>query len=454
MPRALTVLTLAVAIAAAAACGSTSSSTVAGPSPAKCQLSANNSTPNFTATGGQGAIVVQAARECAWTAASQVNWVALMPPTDGQGDSTLKYNVQPNPSALPRRGTVNVAGQIVEVGQEGASCRLNLDRNRAQIAADVTSIDVNVQGPTGCSWTTASEADWIAVTAGAQGSGPGRVTLRALANPGALRIGTVLIAGVRFELTQVSAAGPPPPPPPGCTFAVLPESVQLDGASAEGMFSLTTGARLHVDGHVQPAVAVDRVDGRGVPGARRSRTAPPPTTAAPRAQGRSPPARPSSPCSRRPQDPPACTFDVSPNAPITADASGKTGTIAVTTASTCSWTASASDSWIQVSPRPRRARARSRTRLRRTLAPARARATLTVAGTTIAVTQEGAAGQPITLRGDAAERHGRVPCNHVHARGPDRAGERLHELQGRQVSEAEERGDRDRPWPAQLGRNR
>ena len=166
MPRALTVLTLAVAIAAAAACGSTSSSTVAGPSPAKCQLSATNSTPNFTATGGQGAIVVQAARECAWTAAAQVNWVALMPPTDGQGDSTLKYNVQSNPSALPRRGTVNVAGQIVEVGQEGAPCRFNLDRNRAQIAADVTSIDVNVQGPTGCSWTAASEADWIAVTAG------------------------------------------------------------------------------------------------------------------------------------------------------------------------------------------------------------------------------------------------------------------------------------------------
>jgi len=409
MPRALTVLTLAVAIAAAAACGSTSSSTVAGPSPAKCQLSANNSTPNFTATGGQGAIVVQAARECAWTAASQVNWVALMPPTDGQGDSTLKYNVQSNPSALPRRGTVNVAGQIVEVGQEGASCRLNLDRNRAQIAADVTSIDVNVQGPTGCSWTTASEADWIAVTAGAQGSGPGRVTLRALANPGALRIGTVLIAGVRFELTQVSAAGPPPPPPPGCTFAVLPESVQLGGASAEGMFSLTTGADCTwMAMSSQPWLSIVST-AAGTGSAQVTYRAAANDSGATRT-GQITAGTAVFTVQQAAAGSPACTFDVSPKAAITADASGKIGTIAVTTASTCSWTASASDSWIQVSPMA----ATGSGQVAYTIAPnagsGSRTATLTVAGTTIAVTQEGVAGQPITLRGEATNVTGGCPA--------------------------------------------
>jgi hypothetical protein len=142
MTRAPRILTVAAALAASIACGSTSSNTVAGPSPAKCELTATNSTPSFSASGGQGAIAVLAARECVWTAAAQVSWVALMPPAEGQGESTLKYNVQTNPSGLPRRGAINVAGQIVEVGQAGATCRFTLDPTRAQLGAELTSVNV------------------------------------------------------------------------------------------------------------------------------------------------------------------------------------------------------------------------------------------------------------------------------------------------------------------------
>ena len=73
-------------------------------SPAKCELTATNSTPEFQRVWRSGRIAVLAARECVWTAAAQVSWVALMPPAEGQGESTLKYNVQTNPSGLPRRG--------------------------------------------------------------------------------------------------------------------------------------------------------------------------------------------------------------------------------------------------------------------------------------------------------------------------------------------------------------
>ena len=137
MTRAPRILTAAAALVTSIACGSTSSNTVAGPSPAKCELTATNSTPSFSASGGQGAIAVLAARECVWTAAAQVSWVALMPPAEGQGESTLKYNVQTNPSGLPRRGAINVAGHMVEVGQAGAACRFTLDPTRAQIGAEL-----------------------------------------------------------------------------------------------------------------------------------------------------------------------------------------------------------------------------------------------------------------------------------------------------------------------------
>jgi hypothetical protein len=405
MPRAFGTVIAAVATAASVACGSTSSNTVAGPSPAKCQLTATNSTPTFTATGGQGAIVVQAARECTWTAAAQVAWVALMPPNDGQGDSTLKYNVQSNPSGLPRRGTVNVAGQIVEVGQEGAPCRFQLDRTSAQIAADVTSLDVNVQGPTGCSWTAVSEADWLTVTQGAQGSGPGRVTLRALANAGAGRVGTARVAGIRLQVTQVSTVGPPPPPPPGCAYALLPASVQLDPAATEGSTSLSTGGEcpwtatsdqgwLSIasatsgTGNAQITYRVSPNDG-GVARTAHLAVGTAIFLVQQAAVGQ-----------------PACTFDVNPSNPITSGAGGGSGTLKVNTASTCAWTASASASWIQVSAAGGTGSGQVDYQIAPNPAGSERTGSISIAGTTLSVTQ---AGEPITLKGDVASLSGSCP---------------------------------------------
>ena len=243
MRRALTTITLALATAAAVACGSTSSNTVAGPSPAKCQLTATNSTPSFKSPGGSGTINVVAARECAWSAAAQVSWLALAPPTDGQGEGTLESSVQANPSGVPRRGSVNVGGQLVDVGQEGAPCRFDVDRTRLQVASEATTFQVNVQGPAGCSWTAASEADWLVISQGAQGTGPGQATVSVSSNPGATRTGSVVVAGVRVDVTQAAVGSAPPPPPPGCTFSVKPKgTIVADAAGATGTIDVTATA--------------------------------------------------------------------------------------------------------------------------------------------------------------------------------------------------------------------
>jgi uncharacterized protein DUF5666/all-beta uncharacterized protein len=246
MRRPLTITVLALATAAAAACGSTNSNTVAGPSPAKCQLTATNSTPSFKSPGGVGTINVVAARECAWSAAPQVSWLTLTPPTDGQGEATLKYTVQANSSGVPRRGSVNVGGQLVDVGQEGAPCRFDVDRSRVQVASDATTFQVNIQGPTGCSWTAASQADWLVISHGAQGTGPGQATVSVSSNPGPARTGSVVVAGARVEVTQLalgSAPPPPPPPPPGCTLSVKPQgTISADAAGATGTIDVTATA--------------------------------------------------------------------------------------------------------------------------------------------------------------------------------------------------------------------
>jgi hypothetical protein len=309
MCRALTTITLALATAAGVACGSTSSNTVAGPSPAKCQLTATNSTPSFKSSGGSGTINVVAARECAWSAAAQVSWLALTPPTDGQGEATLKYMVQANPSGVPRRGSVNVGGQSVEVGQEGAPCRFDVDRTRLQVASEATTFQVNVQGPTGCSWMAASEADWLVISQGAQGTGSGRATVSVSSNPGPTRTGSVIVAGVRVDVTQSAVGSAPPPQPP-------------------------------------------------------------------------------------PQ--PGCTFNVSPKGTIVADAAGATGTIDVTATASCAWTATSPDSWIQLSSAGGTGDGQVTYDIAANPLTDRT-GTITVAGTTLNVTQSGSAPPPPTI---------------------------------------------------------
>jgi hypothetical protein len=412
MTRVSRILTAAIAIATSIACGSTSSTTVAGPSPAKCELTATNSTPNFSASGGQGAIAVLAARECVWTAAAQVSWVALMPPIEGQGESTLKYSVQTNSSGLPRRGSVNVAGQIVEVGQAGATCRFDLDRNRAQVAADATSIDVNVQGPTGCAWTAATDADWLSVAQGAQGNGPGRVTVRALANAGAARVGTVMIAGIRFEVTQGSSSGPAPPPPAACSYALQPGSAQLDASATDGSVSLTAGPACLWNAASDQAWLSILSATSGTGDAQIAYRAAANDTGTTRtghiavgtasfvvlqAAAGAPP-------------PPPCTFDVDPDNRIAAEATGGAGTLMVNTSGACAWNAAASQGWIQLTT----AGGTGPGSVGYVIAPnataSERTGTITVAGTTISVNQAGIELEPTTLRGEVSGLTGRCPA--------------------------------------------
>jgi hypothetical protein len=408
MLRPFSALTAALVALGALACGGTSSSTMAGPSPAKCQLSATNNTPSFGATGGQGSIVIAAERECAWSAAAQVSWVALAPPAQGQGDSTLKYSVQANPSSQPRRGSVNVSGTLVDVGQEAAPCRFDLDRTKAQIGSDATSLDVNVQGPTGCAWTAVSQADWIAVAEGSQGSGPGRVTLRASANTGALRIGTVLIAGVRFELTQASPNGPPPPPPPGCSYTLLPGSTQLPAVAAAGNVSLTTDSACPWTAvSDQPWLSItSSTSGTGSAQIAYSVTAN--DTSATRT-GSITVGNAVFTVQQAAAGSPTCSYVVNPASPITSDAGGTSGSLAVNTTGRCEWTAAASESWIRVSP----AQGTGSGQVSYTIAPNAATTSrtgsITIAGTTVSVTQSGVAGPPLTISGAVANLSGSCP---------------------------------------------
>src|SRR6185295_17186731 len=61
---------------------------------------------------------------------------------------------------------------------------------------------VMVTAPLNCTWTTVNNIGFVMITAGTNGTGVGAVNYTVAPNPGAMRTGTMTIAGQTFTITQ------------------------------------------------------------------------------------------------------------------------------------------------------------------------------------------------------------------------------------------------------------
>jgi hypothetical protein len=89
-----------------------------------------------------------------------------------------------------------------------AACSYSLSPGSQPYTASGGTGSVSVSTASTCGWTAASSASWLAVTAGASGTGPGSVSYRVAANTGsATRTATLAVGGQVFTVTQSGAAG-------------------------------------------------------------------------------------------------------------------------------------------------------------------------------------------------------------------------------------------------------
>ncbi len=199
-------------------CTSTSTSVTA-PTADKCQVAAGGTIGTFDAAGGNGSIGVTAARDCAWSVAASVPWVSITGDRSGQGDATITFVVAANPAPTPRSGALNIGSDAVPLSQAGAPCRYSISRGNDSIGAAGGRLSVDVTTLTGCSWTAASNASWMAVASGGSGSSSGTVTLSVAANTDAPRVGQLNVSGQIYTVNQEGTAPPAPAPTPAPTPA-------------------------------------------------------------------------------------------------------------------------------------------------------------------------------------------------------------------------------------------
>jgi hypothetical protein len=99
------------------------------------------------------------------------------------------------------------ASRVFSLLVSAPGCASSLNYSGQAFSAAGGSGTVTVTAPAGCQWTASSQLSWVAITAGASGTGNGAVTFNVAVNSGAARSGAIAIAGFPFTVEQ-SAASP------------------------------------------------------------------------------------------------------------------------------------------------------------------------------------------------------------------------------------------------------
>ncbi len=109
-------------------------------------------------------------------------------------------------------------------------CNFTLSASEARFPNTDATGTVNLtSAPGSCAWTAVSNADWITVTSGANGTGNGTIGYSISANnSNVTRAGTITIGGRSFIITQA-----------GCQYTLSQTSRIVDAAGGPGSFTVT-----------------------------------------------------------------------------------------------------------------------------------------------------------------------------------------------------------------------
>ena len=286
--------------------------------------------------GAEGGVrQLQVATTCEWTAASNVDWITVGPPTGQRGSGSINLTVLPNNSTAPRSGAVGVLGQSVTITQAGGTCSYTL--SAIQPAIPAAGGTYSAQLITACVWTASSNANWLTVNPPTSGTGSSAINYSVAANTssadprtGFVSVGSASPNGSVSVSFSVQQAGG------NCNLQLGANSAQVAAAGITSNFTVTT-----------PCTFTARSNAAWIT-----------VTAGPNAvtynvatntsvQARTGTVTVGGAVFTITQAGSTCNFAVSPET-LDIPPAGGSGVIRVTTTSGCEWTASSDSAWIRI----------------------------------------------------------------------------------------------------------
>ena len=221
--------------------------------------------------GGEVTVILTTLEGCTWTSRSNAGWISNGAPAQGEGQATIRFTVGANTGGA-RTGALTIAELTVMIDQAAASeppnpqpppptppppspgpppppapgptpppppeppgpaCTYTIKPTWYDAGRGPDDVRVQVVAPPGCAWATTTDANWVTVTEGRNGTGDGTVRLLIPANSGAPRTTIVLIAGLAFTLTQYG---------PQCSNAIQPTSTTIASGPANVSVAVNAAA--------------------------------------------------------------------------------------------------------------------------------------------------------------------------------------------------------------------
>jgi hypothetical protein len=120
---------------------------------------------------------------------------------------------------------------VTFTGTIAPECSYSLNPSSISVPATTGSSGTTVTAPNGCAWTATSNAAWISVVSGANGSGNGPVAFNFQANPNeSQRSGTLTIGGQTFTVSQAGLS---------CNYTVSPLTMSAPPSGTTGTSTVT-----------------------------------------------------------------------------------------------------------------------------------------------------------------------------------------------------------------------
>jgi hypothetical protein len=188
-----------------------------------CTLAISPGTAAFGSDGGSGNVTVTVSAGCAWSVTTGADWISVTAGATGNGPGTVTYAVTANPAAGSRNDSLTIGAQTHTIAQQGrvpVICSYEISPGAAEFLKDAGTGAFTVTAPGVCAWTAVSNASWLVVTSGTQGSGAGRVSYAVARNLDvAERSGAVAVADQKFTVRQSGDTG-------SCQYSVAPVDVR------------------------------------------------------------------------------------------------------------------------------------------------------------------------------------------------------------------------------------
>ena len=197
--------------------------------PCTYSVSPNNAAVSFS--GGSGSFSVTTG--CTWTATSNsADW--LVAAGSGSGNGTAQYTAAANPGSTARTGIIAVGTASFTVTQS-APCTYTL--NPFSIQADPNGVSGTftlTPSASTCAWTLASgNPDFITVTSTASGTGNATVAYAILANRTVnARSGTINVGSAVFSVYQPGGTA--------CSYALSAPSASFTSSGGTGVFTVAS----------------------------------------------------------------------------------------------------------------------------------------------------------------------------------------------------------------------